>query len=114
VKLRGVRVGRVADLNILYNAATNKSVVLRRVRISRNMIIDDKGRPIDLSERPPFRRWWTMVCAPTRVVGLATGLLFVELDFYDPQQYPAGTRMPAPNTSWFRPCRQPSPSIRRV
>jgi len=28
------------------------------------------------------------------VVGLATGLLFVELDFYDPGQYPAGPAVP--------------------
>jgi len=37
--------------NILYNAATNKSVVSVVCEFSRNMIIDDKARPIDLSER---------------------------------------------------------------
>lgn len=92
VKLRGVRVGRVADLNILYNAATNKSVVAVVCEFSRNMIIDDQGRPIDLSERAALQAMVDHgLRAQLGVVGLATGLLFVELDFYDPQQYPAGT-----------------------
>jgi len=96
VKLRGVRVGRVADLNIRYDAATNKSVVAVLCEFSRNMISDDRGQPIDLSERAKLQ---TMVDHGLRaqlgVVGLATGLLFVELDFYDPQQYPAGAPDPA-------------------
>ena len=45
VKLRGVRVGRVADLNVQYNASTNKSVVAVLCEFSRNIIIDDQGKP---------------------------------------------------------------------
>jgi paraquat-inducible protein B len=90
VKLRGVRVGRVADLNIQYNAATNKSVVAVLCEFSRNMIVDDQGKPIDVSDRAKLQ---TLVDHGLRaqlgVVGLATGLLFVELDFYDPKLYPA-------------------------
>ena len=81
VKLRGVRVGRVADLNIRYNAATNKSVVAVVCEFSRNMIIDDQGRPIDLSERAALQAMVDHgLRAQLGVVGLATGLLFVELD----------------------------------
>ncbi len=90
VKLRGVRVGRVVDLSIQYDAAGNKSVVAVVCEFSRNMIIDEQGRPIDVSDRATLQ---TMVDHGLRaqlgVVGLATGLLFVELDFYDPKQYPA-------------------------
>jgi paraquat-inducible protein B len=90
VKLRGVRVGRVADLSIRYSAATNKSVVAVVCEFSRDMIIDDQGQPIDVSNRAKLQ---TMVDRGLRaqlgVVGLATGLLFVELDFYNPTQYPA-------------------------
>jgi paraquat-inducible protein B len=91
VKLRGVRVGRVVDLNVQYSAVTNRSVVAVVCEFSRNMIFDDQGVPIDVSDRS---RLQTLVDHGLRaqlgVIGLATGLLFVELDFYDPHQYPAG------------------------
>jgi paraquat-inducible protein B len=58
--------------------------------LSRNMIIDSKGQAIDVSDKAELQ---TMVDHGLRaqlgVIGLATGLLFVELDFYDPHQYPA-------------------------
>ena len=95
VKLRGVRVGRVADLNVQYNAATNKSVVAVLCEFSRNMIIDDQGKPIDVSDRAKLQAMVDHgLRAQLGVVGLATGLLFVELDFYDPGQYPAGPAVP--------------------
>ena len=95
VKLRGVRVGRVADLNVRYSAAANKSVVAVVCEFSRNMIVDDQGQPIDVSDRAKLQ---TLVDHGLRaqlgVVGLATGLLFVELDFYDPKLYPAEAAAP--------------------
>ncbi|MFA5056598.1 MAG: MlaD family protein [Opitutaceae bacterium] len=94
VKLRGVRVGRVTDLSVRYDAASNKSVVAVVCELSRNMIIDDKGQAIDVSDRAALQ---TLVDHGLRaqlgVIGLATGLLFVELDFYDPRQYPAESRL---------------------
>ena len=91
VKLRGVRVGRVADLSIRYSAATNKSVVEVVCEFSRNMIIDDQGQPIDVSSRAKLQGMVDRgLRAQLGVVGLATGLLFVELDFYNPKVYPAG------------------------
>ena len=93
VKLRGVRVGRVVDLNVRYDAANNKSVVAVVCEFSRNMIIDDKGEAIDVSDRSALQALVDHgLRAQLGVVGLATGLLFVELDFYDPHQYPAGVQ----------------------
>ncbi len=90
VKLRGVRVGRVVDLNVRYDAAANKSLVAVVCELNRNMIVNGQGQAIDVSDKGELE---TMVRHGLRaqlgVVGLATGLLFVELDFYDPAQYPA-------------------------
>lgn len=95
VKLRGVRVGRVADLSVQYDAATNKSVVAVVCEFNRNMITDNRGTPIDVSNRAQLQ---SMVDHGLRaqlgVVGLATGLLFVELDFYNPHDYPAAAPVP--------------------
>ncbi len=91
VKLRGVRVGRVVDLNIRYNAVANQSVVAVTSEFNRNMMIDDQGQAIDVSDRPRLQALIDHgLRAQLGVMGLATGLLFVELDFYDPHQYPAG------------------------
>jgi phospholipid/cholesterol/gamma-HCH transport system substrate-binding protein len=92
VKLRGVRVGRVAGINVRYDAATNRSLAEVVCELNRNVIIDTQGRPIDVSDKTELQ---TMVDHGLRaqlgVIGLATGLLFVELDFYNPREYPATT-----------------------
>ena len=94
VKMRGVRVGRVVDLSVRYDAASNKSVVEVVCEFSRNMIIDTQGQAIDVSDRTALQMLIDHgLRAQLGVVGLATGLLFVELDFYDPHQYPAGTQV---------------------
>jgi paraquat-inducible protein B len=90
VKLRGVRVGRVVDLNLRYVPARNKSVVAVVCELSRNLISDDKGEIIDVSDRDQLQRLVDRgMRAQLGVVGLATGLLYVELDFFDPGLYPA-------------------------
>ena len=91
VKLRGVRVGRVVDLNVRYSDVTNRSVVAVVCEFSRNMIIDERGQAIDVSDRSRLQELVDHgLRAQLGVIGLATGLLFVELDFYDPHQYPTG------------------------
>jgi paraquat-inducible protein B len=89
VKLRGVRVGRVADLNIRYDNKTNRSVVAVVCEFSRNMVSDTSGSTINVANRAELQ---TLVDHGLRaqlgVLGLATGLLFVELDFFDPREYP--------------------------
>jgi len=90
VKLRGVRVGRVVDLNVRFQAATSRSLVPVVCELSRNVIIDDQGQALDVSKREVLQRLVDRgLRAQLGVVGLATGMLFVELDFYDPHQFPA-------------------------
>lgn len=95
VKLRGVRVGRVVDLAVHYDDVANKSVVVVTCELNRNVITDEKGVTLKIAGPKDIE---TMVTHGLRaqlgVLGLATGLLFVELDFEDPAQYPA----PLPGT----------------
>jgi len=92
VKLRGVRVGRVVDLAVHYDDVANRSVVVVTCELSRNVITDEKGAQLKIAEARDIQ---TMVDHGLRaqlgVLGLATGLLFVELDFMDPEEYPAPT-----------------------
>lgn len=93
VKLRGVRVGRVTDLNIRFDEKTNRSVVAVVCEFSKDMVTDTKGALVNLADRTELQ---TLVDRGLRaqlgVLGLATGLLFVELDFFDPKEYPADNR----------------------
>ena len=95
VKLRGVRVGRVVDLNILYDKKNNRSVVAVVCELSKNKLADANGALIDVTSRGELQ---TLVDRGLRAqlgfLGFATGLLFVELDFMDVAQYPAG-KIPA-------------------
>jgi paraquat-inducible protein B len=90
VKLRGVRVGRVVDLNIRYDEKSNRSVVAVVCEFSRDMVTDSKGTVVNVADRGELQ---TLVNRGLRaqlgVLGLATGLLFVQLDFFDPRDYPA-------------------------
>ena len=90
VKLRGVRVGRVVDLAVHYDDVANRSVVVVTCELNRNVITDEKGADLKIAGPKDIQ---TMVDHGLRaqlgVLGLATGLLFVELDFEDPVQFPA-------------------------
>ncbi len=90
VKLRGVRVGRVVENYIRYDEATNHSVVVVVCEFSRDKMTDTSGAVINVADKAELQ---TLVehglRAQLGVLGLATGLLFVELDFLDPKQYPA-------------------------
>lgn len=90
VKLRGVRVGRVVDLAVHYDEAATKSVVVVTCELNRNVITDEKGAALKIAGPADIQ---TMVDHGLRaqlgVLGLATGLLFVELDFENPAEYPA-------------------------
>jgi paraquat-inducible protein B len=85
VKLRGVRVGRVVDLNVRYDGTTNHSVVAVVCEFSRNMLLDETGAQIDASNREQLQSLVDQgLRAHLGVLGLATGLLYVELDFVSP------------------------------
>lgn len=90
VKLRGVRVGRVTGLSIRYDETKNRSVVAVVCELSRDMVQDPTGATIDVSSREELQKLVERgLRAQLGVAGLATGLLFVELDFKDPKEYPA-------------------------
>lgn len=92
VKLRGVRVGRVVGLSVRYDAAKNHAVAAVVCELNRNIITDSRGAPIDVSKRGVLQGMIDHgLRAQLGVVGLATGLLFVELDYLDPTQYPPPT-----------------------
>ncbi|HEY1111138.1 MAG TPA: MlaD family protein, partial [Opitutaceae bacterium] len=85
VKMRGVRVGRVVSLGIRYNAAKSRSVVAVVCELNRDMVRDPGGALIDVSSKDEMRKLvQSGMRAQLGVLGLATGLLFVELDFKDP------------------------------
>jgi len=90
VKLRGVRLGRVVNLNIRYSSSRNESVVAVVCELSRNTLTDDRGAIIDVSDRGELQKLIDRgLRAQLGVLGLATGMLYVELDFADPKVYPA-------------------------
>lgn len=90
VKLRGVRVGRVVDLAVHYDDVTNQSVVVVTCELNRNVITDEKGGQLKITGKDDIQSLVEHgLRAQLGVLGLATGLLFVELDFYNPLEYPA-------------------------
>ena len=93
VKLRGVRVGRVVDIGLRYVPASNQSVVAVACELNRNLIADEKGELIAVTEDGKLQGLVDRgMRAQLGVIGLATGLLYVELDFLDPKIYPAVPR----------------------
>ncbi|GAB1489797.1 MlaD family protein [Opitutaceae bacterium] len=95
VKLRGVRVGRVASINLHYKPNSSESVVAVICELNRDVLADEKGLPIDVSDRAQLEQLIARgLRAQLGVIGLATGLLYVELDFFDPAEYP----VPPPST----------------
>ena len=90
VKLRGVRVGRVVSLNIRYSPKTNQSVVAVVCELNRDVISSERGDVIEVSDRIELEKLISRgLRARLGILGLATGMLFVELDFFDPALYPA-------------------------
>src|SRR5690606_23342829 len=81
---------RVSQVSLTYNDATNQSVVAVRCELNRAVLTDLNGDPIDVTDRAEIER---MIDGGLRaqlgVIGLATGLLYVELDFKNPADYPA-------------------------
>lgn len=92
VKLRGVRIGRVVDFGLRYIPSENRSVVAVVCEATRNVVSDERGRPVDLSNPKKVQGLIDHgLRAQLGVIGLATGLLYVELDFMNPKVYPVVT-----------------------
>jgi paraquat-inducible protein B len=89
VKLRGVRVGRVVDLNVRFDEVAKQSVVTVLCEFNRSIVRGSDGVTIDISDREALQRLIDQgLRAQLGVIGLATGLLYVELDFVDPAEHP--------------------------
>jgi paraquat-inducible protein B len=97
VKLRGVRVGRVVDLEIHYDDAANRSVVAVICELNRNVITDAKGAQLRVTGPGDIQMMVDHgLRAQLGVLGLATGLLYVELNFADPELDPPTTLTEVP------------------
>ncbi|MBL9187574.1 MAG: MCE family protein [Opitutaceae bacterium] len=95
VKLRGVRVGRVVDLTIRYDGQSNRSVVAVVCEFSKDVISDNRGLPINVTDRAELQAMVQRgLRARLEVQGWATGLLFVGLDFLDPKEFPPIVAVP--------------------
>jgi paraquat-inducible protein B len=89
VKLRGVRVGRVIDLTIRYDPQRNHSLVAVVCEFSKDVINDNRGEPINVTDRAELQGLVDRgLRARLEVQALATGMLFVGLDFRDPRENP--------------------------
>ena len=97
VKLRGVRVGRVVNLNIRYDRGSSRSVVAVTCEFSKDVMRDRDGTVIDVADRAALQ---TLVDSGLRgrlnILGLATGLLYIELDFFEPAEYPMDPKLTDP------------------
>lgn len=92
VKLNGVRIGRVAAISVRYDAVTKQSLVRTVCEIDRNILTDNAGATIDMTDVAAFEGLIDRgLRARLNLTGI-TGLLFVELDFEDPREYPADPR----------------------
>src|SRR6185295_3549194 len=89
--------GRVIDLTIRYDEQRNHSVVAVVCEFSKDVISDNRGQPINVADRAELeglvRRG---LRARLEVQALATGMLFVGLDFVDPKENPPDPRITDP------------------
>jgi paraquat-inducible protein B len=89
VKLHGVRVGHVVGISIRYDRTTGKSVAAVLCELNRGSITDENGASFDVSDKAALQALVDRgLRAQLELGGLATGLLFVELEFMDPHKYP--------------------------
>ena len=98
VKLRGVPVGRVADLNIRYDDGRDKkSMVVVVCEFNKDLMTDNRGVLINVADRAELGKLITGGLRAQLVPqGLATGLLFVQLDFLDPEEFPLNPNLTDP------------------
>ena len=89
VKLRGVRVGRVLTIRVDYDSKARQAQVAVVGELDQNVIRDPAGQTVRITDRATLQRLIEAgLRAKIDLVGI-TGLQFVELDFLDPQQFPA-------------------------
>lgn len=89
VKLRGVRVGRVTSIRILYDSIARQSQVVIVAELDRNVISDGAGKMIQIADHATLQKLIEEGLRARIDLAGITGLQFVQLDFFDPQQFPA-------------------------
>ena len=93
VKLDGVRVGRVAAINVRYDQTSKVALVKVICEIDRNILTDSQGKSIDLTSTTELQ---TLIDHGLRarlsITGI-TGLLYVDLSFKDPSAAPPNPRL---------------------
>jgi paraquat-inducible protein B len=95
VKITGVRIGRVAAVNVRYDRASKDALVQVTCEIDRNILTDGAGKQIDLTVPSQLQSMIDHgMRARLSLTGI-TGLLFVDLKFEDPKVYPADPRFAA-------------------
>lgn len=95
VKVTGVRIGRVAAINVLYDSAARAARVQTICEIDRNVLVDRDGNTIELTNPVELQNLIDRgLRAKLNLQGI-TGLMFVELSFEDPREYPAGAAVRA-------------------
>lgn len=89
VKVTGVRIGRVAAINVLYDSATRAAQVQTICEVDRNVLVDRDGNTIELTNPVELQNLIDRgMRAKLNLQGI-TGLMFVELSFEDPREHPA-------------------------
>ncbi len=92
VKIKGVRIGRIAAVTVRYDQASHKALVLTTCEINRSVLEDNKGAVVDLTNPAELQKLIDRgLRARLNLTGI-TGLLYVELDFADVHEHPADPR----------------------
>ncbi len=91
VKMTGVRIGRVAAINVRYDQSSKEALVQVICEIDRNVLTDVSGKQIDLTVPAQLQGLIDRGLRARLSFGGITGLLFVDLKFEDPRVYPATT-----------------------
>lgn len=92
VKVNGVRLGRVAAISVRYDQPSKEALSRVVCEIDRNILTDNQGVTIDLTSPAEIQKLIDRgLRARLSLTGI-TGLLFVELKFEDPRNYPADPR----------------------
>ena len=96
VKLDGVRIGRVAAINVRFDPGSREPALVQVIcEVDRNVLNDRAGRQIDLTAPAELQKLIDHgLRARLNLTGI-TGLLFVELDFEDVRKYPPNPRFMA-------------------
>jgi paraquat-inducible protein B len=89
VKLRGVKVGQVASLEVVCDLDAALTVVIVRCSISPGVIMDASGQTLDLGDAAALDRLIESGLRAKVALAGVTGLRYLDLDFYEPGDHPA-------------------------